>query len=279
MRSRDAPPQRLARMPPPDHWLVPRWPVSDTVRALFTTRTGGVSEGAWSAPGTGSRASQVGGGGMNLGLATGDRPVDVERNRSILGAYLPSAPRWLALEHGARVVDAETVGAETATADASIASAEGVVCCVTVADCLPVFLADQDGRMVGVAHAGWRGLAAGVLQAAVQAMRKRMGRRGAPIVAFLGPCIGPTAFEVGADVLDAMRVTLPQAEHAFRPLSGSKYLADLPALARQALAQVDVEDVHGGLWCTHSDPARFYSFRRDKVTGRHAALIWREPSV
>jgi YfiH family protein len=215
---------------------------------------------------------------MNLGLACGDRPANVERNRSILGACLPSAPRWLALEHGARVVDAETVGSATVVADAAIAAAAAVVCCVTVADCLPVFLADRDGRVVGVAHAGWRGLAAGVLQAAVQAMRKRMAPRGASIVAFLGPCIGPSAFEVGGDVLEAMRVTLPRAERAFKPVSGSKYLADLPALARQALAQVDVDDVHGGLWCTHSDPARFYSFRRDKVTGRHAALIWREPS-
>jgi len=263
----------------PDAWLVPRWPVSDTVRALFTARTGGVSEGAWGASVAEPAASDAGRGGMNLGLATGDHPGDVERNRGILGGYLPSAPRWLALEHGARVVDAETVGREVVTADAAITAAVGVVCCVTVADCLPVYLADRDGRVVAVAHAGWRGLAAGVLQATVQAMNRRLGPRAAPIVAFLGPCIGPTAFEVGADVLEAMRATLPQAERAFLPLSASKFLADLPALARQALAQVDVDDVHGGLWCTHSDPTRFYSFRRDKVTGRHAALIWREPSV
>jgi polyphenol oxidase len=118
---------------------------------------------------------------MNLGMATGDRPGDVERNRGILGSFLPSAPRWLALEQGAHVVDAEMVGPIPATADAAIAEAEGVVCCVTVADCLPVYLADRGGRIVGVAHAGWRGLAAGVLQETVKAMRRRMGRGGAPV--------------------------------------------------------------------------------------------------
>lgn len=259
----------------PGDWIVPDWPVAAAVRALFTTRSGGVSSGSWGAgPGLG--------GGMNLGTAAGDRPQDVLRNREILQSYLPAPPRWLALEHGARVTDAASVGtgspaASNVVADAAVTASAGVVCCVTVADCLPVFLADTQGRAVAVAHAGWRGLAAGVLQACVAALRARVGEPDPELVAFLGPCIGPGAFEVGPDVLEAMRAGLPDARSAFRPMASGKFLADLPALARQALAQQGVDRVLGGRWCTVSDPGRFYSFRRDRITGRHAALIWIEP--
>ena len=254
---------RLAAIPP--DWIVPDWPAPAGVRAFVTTRSGGVSEGPW---GAGQQ------GGMNLGLGGGDQAERVERNRALLNAYLPAPPRWLALQHGAEVVAAETVGSRPAVADASTAITPGVVCCVTVADCLPVLLADRSGSVVAAAHAGWRGLAAGILQATVIAMRRRVAATSGEIDAFLGPSIGPAAFEVGGEVLSAMRRTLPHAEAAFKSLANGKFLADLPALARQALAQVDVRSIWGGTWCTVSDPARFYSFRRDGVTGRHAALIW-----
>jgi YfiH family protein len=254
--------------PMPAGWIVPDWPAPDAVRALFTTRSGGVSEGSWGAGGQG---------GMNLSFGTGDQVERVERNRALLNACLPAPPRWLALQHGAQVVAAEGVGSVPVAADAATAITPGVVCCVTVADCLPVLLADRSGSVVAAAHAGWRGLAAGILQATVNAMRRRAAGSIGPIDAFLGPSIGPGAFEVGADVLDAMRVTLPQAQSAFVALGNGKFLADLPALARQALAQVQVTSTFGGRWCTASDPARFYSFRRDRVTGRHAALIWLAP--
>jgi hypothetical protein len=236
------------------------------VRAFVTTRAGGVSEGVW---GAGLK------GGMNLGLGTGDSPERVLRNRELLNVHLPAPPRWLALQHGSDVVAAEAVGPTPAAADASTAVTPGVVCCVTVADCLAVLLADRNGAVVAAAHAGWRGLAGGVIQATVLAMRRRAAARSiGQIDAFLGPSIGAAAYEVGAEVLNAMRRTLPQAEAAFAAAPGGKFLADLPALARQALAQVEVSSVWGGHWCTAADPAKFFSFRRDRVTGRHAALIW-----
>ena len=256
----------MSQAPPlPLDWIVPDWPAPQAVRAFVTTRVGGVSEGSW---GAGRQ------GGMNVGASTGDRPEHVRRNRELLARHLPAPPRWLSLEHGTTVVEAEAVGAEPVEADASTAATPGIVCCVTVADCLPVLLADRSGAVVAAAHAGWRGLAGGIIQATVRAMHRRAGRTLGPIDAFLGPSIGAAAYEVGAEVRDAMRHTLPQSGSAFEPVGDGKFLADLPALARQALAQVDVHSIHGGHWCTASDPARFYSFRRDRVTGRHAALIW-----
>jgi len=259
----------LAPAPIPPDWIVPDWPAPDTVRAFVTTRRGGVSEGTW---GAGQH------GGMNLGFSTGDEPERVERNRALLARYLPAPPCWLSLQHGSVVVRAETVGPASAAADASIASTPGVVCCVTVADCLPVLLADRSGRVVAAAHAGWRGLAAGIVQATVLAMHRAAVSIG-PIDAFLGPSIGASVYEVGAEVLHAMRRSLPDAEAAFRPLASGKFRADLPALARQALAQVEVRSAYGGRWCTASDPDRFYSFRRERVTGRHAAVIWLRGAV
>jgi hypothetical protein len=164
---------------PPD-WIVPDWPAPAVVRALVTTKMGGVSEGPW---GAGPQ-----GGGMNLGHATGDQPERVEHNRALLDACLPARPRWLALQHGAEVVAAEAVGVAPVAADASTAATPGVVCCVTVADCLPVLLADRTGSVVAAAHAGWRGLAGGVLQAAVIAMRRRAVAPIGPIDAFLVRC-------------------------------------------------------------------------------------------
>ncbi len=265
------PPGRAAPAHLPSDWIVPDWVVCARVRAFITTRAGGVSGGPWSAGPHG---------GMNVGERTGDGAQSIARNRERLLEFLPGAPRWLDLQHGARVVPAESVGPMPLAADAATAVRPDVVCCVTVADCLPVLLADRSGQVVAVAHAGWRGMAAGIVQATVRAMRERASEAGTAlgeIAAFLGPCIGPRAFEVGPEVLAAMRTHLPQAERAFRARGRGKWLADLPELARQALAQVDVHAVGGGRWCTLEDPERFYSFRRDRITGRHAALIWLEP--
>jgi len=257
----------------PHGWIRPEWPAPPGVRALFTTRAGGVSAPPWgAAPGVG--------GGMNLALHTGDDPGHVAANRARLRRLLPGDPVWLEQVHGAGVVDAERA-APTPTADASVALAPGVVCAVLVADCLPVLLTEAGGRAVAAAHAGWRGLAAGVLQATVARVRERLaaeaGVRDAHLLAWLGPAIGAGRFEVGADVLAAMRAALPGAERAFVALGADKYLADLFALARIALADCGVGAVHGGGRCTACDAQRFYSFRRDRCTGRHAALIWREP--
>lgn len=252
--------------PPHPQWIVPDWPAPARVRALITTRAGGVSTGPF---GAGK------GGGLNIGTKSGDAIEAVQANRARLRTVVPAEPRWLQQVHGATVVDASDDG-EPTSADAAITSKPGRVCVVSIADCMPVLFADREGRAVGVAHAGWRGLAAGILQNTATAIRQRLGDGEATLLAYLGPAIGPAHFEVGPDVLAAMRERLPQAAVAFRPLPEGKYLCDLFSLARQALAQVAVTQVFGGTDCTYSDEARFFSYRRDRVTGRHAALIWIE---
>jgi hypothetical protein len=249
-------------------WLEPDWPAPDRVRALITTRAGGVSKGPWGVPPQGE-------GGLNLGFLSGDAPEAVRENRARLRGALPAEPRWLKQVHGATVVLADSVDAPV-EADASYTVTPGVVAVAMVADCMPVLLADVHGRCVGVAHAGWRGVAAGVIQATARAMRGAIGDPAAELVAYLGPAIGPAHFEVGAEVLDAMARALPRAPEAFFP-RGEKYTADLFALGRQALDEVGVRRVFGGQDCTYSDPARYYSFRREGVTGRHAALVWIDP--
>ncbi len=249
-------------------WLVPDWPAPPAVRALITTRCGGVSTGPFG-------ATTAGDGGMNVGLKSGDTLENVQANRARLQALLPSEPRWLRQVHGAAVASVDGDDALPA-ADAAVSLAAGRVCVVSIADCLPVLFVERDGRAVGAAHAGWRGLAAGVIQNTAKVMRSRLGEPQAELIAYLGPAIGPTHFEVGAEVLQAMRERLPQAELGFRRAAAGKYFADLFALARQALAQVGIERIFGGGECTFSDVDRFYSFRRDRVTGRHAALIWKD---
>lgn len=245
-------------------WIVPQWAVPDAVRALITTRPGGYSLGPW--------AAADGSGGMNLGWG-GDDAATVKRNRARLRAELPQDPCWLQQVHGTNVVDAALAG-KLVQADATVSTQYGVVCCVLVADCLPVLLADAQGRGVAVAHAGWRGLAGGVIQNTVRALRRAIDDEQARIIAYLGPAIGPTQFEVGPEVLQAMEQQLPQAQTGFCAGGKGKFHANLFTLARLALMQVQVVDVYGGGLCTASDPRRFYSFRRDKVTGRHAALVW-----
>lgn len=237
-------------------WIVPDWPAPANVKAFITTRAGGTSSGPY--------------GSLNLGLRTDDDPVAVEANRRRLRAALPGEPKWLRQVHGCDVVDADTLTG-VPEADAAVARDAKTVCAVLVADCIPVLLADQAGSTVAVAHAGWRGLARGVLERAVE----RMARPPRELFAYLGPGIGRDAFEVGADVREAFLAVDAHAAAAFVPRSAGKWMADLFLLARQRLARCGVTRIHGGALCTHSDPRRFYSYRRDGPTGRMAALIWR----
>lgn len=247
----------------------PDWPdLPASIGALATSRDGGVSAAPYD-DGKGS-------GGLNLGLHVNDDPEAVRANRERLQTWLPGRPAWIAQVHGADVVDAATVGPDqpVRTGDASIATAPGVVSAILTADCLPVLFADLDGKVVGAAHAGWRGLAGGVLGATVKAMR---AAGAGEITAWMGPAIGRDAFEVGQDVVDAFVAAIGDAARAcFRDYPGrpGKYLADMFTLARLMLARDGVERVHGGGLCTASAPERFYSYRRDGVTGRQASLIW-----
>jgi len=237
--------------------LEPDWPVPPRVRALVTTRSGGISSGPYAS--------------FNLGDHVGDDPAAVAHNRALLAEHLPSEPLWLRQVHGIAVADSRQhrAGCE---ADAAVTRDAGSVLAVLTADCLPVFLADDAGEAVGIAHAGWRGLAAGVVERTVDAL----GVEPARVIACLGPAIGPEAFEVGDDVRNAFLRDNPEAAAAFIPRSTGKWLADLYALARMRLARIGVTRVHGGGLCTFSDAVRFFSHRRNGVTGRMASLIWLE---
>jgi YfiH family protein len=254
--------------------------VSPRVRALVTTRNGGVSV----APYGGAN----GRGGLNLGLHTGDSLEAVLENRRRVVDLTGSPVAWLDQIHGAQVEDAGAVIDRYATpgsavkADAAVTDRTGAVCVVMVADCLPVLLCDAAGRAVGAAHAGWRGLAAGIVEKTADRVANLAGSGIETIHAWLGPAIGPSAFEVGEDVLDAF---IAAAEPAARHLTAAafiqredkrKYLADLYALARLRLtgAGVRSENIHGGTHCTVIEAERFYSYRRDGTTGRMAAMIW-----
>ena len=263
---------------PPLPLLRPHWPdLPAQVGALATLRAGGVSPEPYHAITAGGAVD----GGLNLGVHVGDQIDYVRQNRQLLGAALPGRPAWLNQVHGTAVVDAGQVQGGAPDADASFATMRGAVCVVMTADCLPVLFSAADGGVVAAAHAGWRGLAAGVLQRTVLAMR---GAGASDIVAWLGPAIGPQQFEVGADVLAAFRQALPEPEHAalvtaaFVPLAGrpGKYLADIYALARLMLGRDGVTRVSGGEHCTVTESGNFYSYRRDGITGRQASLIWRK---
>jgi len=250
--------------------VIPDWPdLPPNVGALATTRRGGVSRGPYDGGGAG--------GGLNLGLHVNDDPAAVGENRARLQALLPGRPAWIAQVHGVDVVDAATVGVDqpVRTGDASIATRPGVVCAILTADCLPVLFADRQGGVVGAAHAGWRGLAGGVLGRTLARMR---AQGAGEITAWLGPAIGAQAFEVGQDVFDSFARALPRTDigFAFAARAGhpGKYLADMFALARLMLARDAVTQVAGGGQCTASQVERFYSYRRDGVTGRQASLIW-----
>jgi purine-nucleoside/S-methyl-5'-thioadenosine phosphorylase / adenosine deaminase len=237
-------------------FLRPDWTAPAGVRAAMTTRHGGTSRGPFAS--------------FNLAQHVGDDPAAVAENRSRLRAALelPTEPAWLEQVHGAGV--AVLPSPARVPADGVVTVERGPVCAVLVADCLPVFLASRAGDRVGIAHAGWRGLAAGVVEATIRALDCEP----AALVAWLGPSIGPDAFEVGSEVRDAFIAPDPGAAAAFRAGRGDRWLADLPALARRRLSTAGVAAVTGGGLCTHSDPARFYSYRRDGATGRMAALAW-----
>jgi len=233
------------------------WPAPSSVHAFVTTRDGGAGSGAFQS--------------FNLSHKVGDDTAAVDANRRRLRGWLPANPRWLRQVHGSRVVDAATV-TDPVEADAAVTRERGVVCTISVADCLPVLFCDRSGSVVAAAHAGWRGLAGGVLENTVSAMQCEPR----DILAWLGPGIGPTAFEVGADVYSAFVQQAPEAAGAFRPHAPGKWLCDLFALARQRLTGAGVMAVHGGGHCTYRDATRFFSYRRDRATGRMAALIWLE---
>lgn len=248
--------------------ITPAWPGGSPpgVGAAMSTRAGGTSAAPWHS--------------LNLGVAVGDDPAAVAANRARFAAALGARPVWLRQVHGTQVLrlEADTPEHPPEPADAAWTTEPGIACTVQVADCLPVLLASRDGRAVAAAHAGWRGLAAGVLEATVAALREGAGA--GDWVAWLGPCIGPSAFEVGAEVLPAFgREAVPRDQPAFRwapRLDGSpRWRADLVALARERLAAAGVQAVaaHGG--CTVADASGFFSFRRDGVTGRLAAAVWR----
>jgi polyphenol oxidase len=245
-------------------WIVPQWSPAANVHALITTRNGGTSTGPFAS--------------FNLGTGSGDDVAAVAANRARLREHLPADPVWLRQVHGVKVADADAhAHAGTAAnieADAAVARNARTVCVVMVADCLPVLLADDKGSVVGATHAGWRGLAADVLERTIEAMQV------APqtLTAFLGPCISGSVYEVGSEVRDVFCTDDAAASEAFAPKSDGKWLANLPLLARQRLIRAGLQDLRiaGGAWCTLSDPARFYSYRRDGASGRMAALIWRD---
>lgn len=239
---------------PPGGYL-PDWPAPPTVRAWQTTRPGGLSQGAYAA--------------LNLGDHVGDDPVLVAGNRALLAAQLPQAPCWLQQVHGTQVatIDGDDYLRE---ADAAVAHRPGRVCAIMTADCLPVLLCDRHGTVVGAAHAGWRGLAAGVLEQTVATMGKAPG----DLMAWLGPAIGPAAFEVGPEVRETFVAEDAGAAAAFVPGAPGKYLADIYLLARRRLQALGITDIHGGGECTVRDEARYFSYRRDRVCGRMATLIW-----
>jgi YfiH family protein len=237
-------------------FLVPGWPVPARVSAAMTTRAGGVSEGPYAS--------------FNLATHVGDEPAQVAENRRRLrdALRLPAEPVWLEQVHGKAV--AVLSAEEPRVADAAVTFTRGQVCAVLVADCLPVFLASRAGDRVGIAHAGWRGLAAGVVEATLAAL----GCDPRDVVAWLGPSIGPRAFEVGDEVREAFLAQDDGTAAQFRRGRPGRWLADLPGLARRRLAAAGVAAVSGVDLCTHADPSRFYSFRRDGATGRMAALAW-----
>ena len=262
-------------------WLAPVWPAPPHVHSVFTTRVGGVSKPPFDS--------------FNLGRPVGDDESAVQTNRQRLCDAVGALPVFLSQVHGVHSVElpgpSDVQSKHLIEADACVSAVPGVVCAVRVADCLPVLWTDTQGRVVAATHAGWRGLAGGVVERSFAHFAQLLARHGGeedPAVlatrtlAWLGPCIGPQAFEVGPEVRQAFVATDPGAGHCFTPLPGGKFLADLPALARRRLHALGVSRIYGNdgsrTWCTVSNPSRFFSHRRDSValggSGRMAACIW-----
>jgi len=265
---------------PPD-WLVPDWPAPAGVRAVFTTRAGGTSAAPFDS--------------MNLGTHVGDAPTAVAANRAALARASAARPVFLDQVHGVRVLALDASVPDGRQADACVTAVPGLACTAMVADCLPVLLTTPAGGVVAAAHAGWRGLAGGAdgcgvletVYSSFQALAQdRQGLSAIKTIAWLGPCIGPSAFEVGAEVKAAFESAQPEAGRCFVAAGPGKYLANLPALARLRLRALGVAQVYGNdgsaPWCTVGNPSRFFSHRRDAgvggngfgTTGRMAACIW-----
>ena len=270
-------------------WLIPDWPAPKGVKAIFTTRSGGVSDVPWDS--------------MNLGTHVGDLPARVASNRAMLQRETGTRPVFLNQVHGSEVLRLDAGSADGHRADACMTTQQRLACTIMVADCLPVFLTSEDGTVVAAAHAGWRGLAGagpaadeGVLEAVADAFFESFSasaqseRLSVAIktIAWLGPCIGPTAFEVGPEVRAAFESGHPDAAQCFAGNGADKYLADLAGLARLRLQALGITQIYGNdstpPWCTVGNPSRFFSHRRDagrtgngfNTTGRMAACIWRD---
>jgi polyphenol oxidase len=243
----------------PREWVTPEWPAPARVHAFVTTRHGGVSAGEYAS--------------LNLGSRGGDDPRSVAANRLIVRDHLPAMPRWMTQVHGTAVCDLDALAdREVATADAAVTRRPGTVAAVLTADCMPLFVCDRAGTRAGIAHAGWRGMAAGVIENTVAAL----GVEPREVLAWMGPAIGPAAFEVGPEVREAFLAAGPEAGAAFAPRGAEKFMADLYALARTRLARAGVREVHGGGFCTYRETQRFFSYRRAQASGRMGAFIWME---
>ena len=238
-----------------EHCLIPDWPAPLNVKALQTTRSGGASVAPYDT--------------FNLGAHVGDAPLVVAHNRQLLASLLPSEPVWLEQVHGTIVANADSASCQP-QADACVATHPGAVCVVMTADCLPLLLCNDQGSLVGAAHAGWRGLCDGVIEQTVHSMSVAPDT----LMAWLGPAIGPQAFEVGDEVRVAFVARQREAAAAFVPSANGKWFADIYQLARLRLNAMGITRIYGGGLCTHTDRARFYSYRRDGATGRMGTFIW-----
>lgn len=240
--------------------IKPNWPAPKNIKAFTTTRAGGFSQNAFAS--------------FNLAHHVGDETEMVKKNRAHLHdtMQLPNEPVWINQVHGITVVPADKVSTVT-TADASFTQQPNIVCSVLTADCLPVFFCDKNATRVAVAHAGWRGLAAGIIEQTITALNIAADN----LLVWLGPAIGPAVFEVGAEVVTQFCEGDPQAETAFKPSPNNRWLADIYLLAKQRLQKCGITAIYGGDLCTYSDNERFFSYRRDGQTGRMASLIWLEP--
>lgn len=255
-----------------NHWIVPDWPAPARVRAVFTTRAGGVSAAPYDA--------------LNLGDHVGDALADVQANRARLASEIAAQPVFLQQVHGQVVAHLTGPTTEPLVADASFTTQPGIACTAMVADCLPVLFTDTQGTVVAAAHAGWRGLLGvdgqGVLEATYKQIRALAhipsAQEATEIIAWLGPCIGPTAFEVGPEVPAAFIAQQPEAAAMFVPHGAGKWLANLPGLAQLRLQALGLQGIYGNDgspdWCTVGHPSRFFSYRRSGVCGRMAACIW-----
>lgn len=252
----------------PRDWIVPGWPAPARVRAVCTTREGGVSAAPFDS--------------LNLGDHVGDDPDRVAQNRAIFRRALGARPVFLAQVHGTAMAPLTAATPDGTEADGCITTDRGIACTIMVADCLPILFATADGGSVAAVHAGWRGLAGaqgrGVIESACESLREAGNSQLSGVLAWLGPCIGPAAFEVDAEVKAAFVAHDPAASGLFQPYREGKWLADLPGLARRRLAALGISRVYGNdgsrEWCTVGNASRFFSHRRDRASGRFAASIW-----